>query len=69
MPKTIEVPYSLIKKLTKATKAFVELEDELEDYLLSTNSELIAKMRWARAQHLRGDTAPLSKLKSKQCIE
>jgi len=69
MPKTIEVPYSLVKKLTKATKAFAELEDELEDYFLSSDSEFIARMRRARAQHLRGDTKSLSELKSKQCIE
>jgi hypothetical protein len=39
MSKTIEVPVTLIKKLSKATRAFQELEDELEDFLLLSAPE------------------------------
>ena len=63
MPRTIAVPESLLKKLSKATRAFQELEDELEDFLLISDPEFLAKMRSARASHLSGNTRPLSDLK------
>ena len=69
MPKTIVVPESLLKKLSKATRAFQELEDELEDFLLVSDPEFLAKMRSARAGHLSGKTRPLNDLKKDLCIE
>lgn len=52
MSKTIAVPESLLKKLSRATRAFQQLEDEIEDFLLLSNPEFLAKMRSARAGHL-----------------
>jgi len=69
MPRTIAVPESLLKKLSRATRAFQELEDELEDFLLINNPEFLAKMRSARASHLSGKTRPLEDLEKDLCIE
>lgn len=69
MQKTIEVPMSLIGKMSKATKAFEELEDELEDFFLSKDTGFLEKMRKARKAHLSEKTSPLSKLKKELCIE
>ena len=69
MSETMEVPISLLRKFAEAARAFEELEDELEDYLLSTDSEFVARMRQARSDHLSGNVRPLSELKAEQCIE
>ena len=69
MPKTIEVPESLIKKINKASRAFQELEDELEDFLLLSDPEFLAKMRRARADHIAGKVRPIEALKKELCIE
>ncbi|MBI5683373.1 MAG: hypothetical protein HZC45_09505 [Deltaproteobacteria bacterium] len=69
MPKTIEVPAILIKKMSKAASAFQELEDELEDFLLLSNPEFLAKMHRSRADHLAGKTRPIEELKKELCIE
>lgn len=68
MPKTIEVPESLIKKISKASHAFQELEDELEDFLLLSNPNFLAKMRRSRANHLAGKVRPIEALKKELCI-
>ncbi|HLF09470.1 MAG TPA: hypothetical protein VI789_09025 [Dehalococcoidia bacterium] len=69
MANTIEVPISLLRKIARAGEAFSQLEDELEDYLLSRDDEFIARMRGARAAHLAGQTRPLADLKQELCIE
>lgn len=69
MSKTIEIPVSLIKKLSKAAHAFHELEDELEDFLLLSDPEFLAKMHRSRKYHLAGKTRPFSKLKKELCIK
>lgn len=69
MPKTIEVPVSVIKKLSKAAHAFQELEDEVEDFLLLSDPEFLAKMRQSRADHLAGKTRSIDELKKELCIE
>lgn len=69
MPKTITVPESLLKKLSKATRAFQELEDEVEDFLLVNDPDFLAKMRSARASHLGGKTRSFKDLKKDLCIE
>jgi len=53
---TIEMPASLIGKISKAAKAFEELEDELEDFLLSKDPEFLEKMCKAKKAHLAGKT-------------
>jgi len=69
MSRTIAVPESLLKKLSRAPRAFQQLEDEMEDFLLLSNPEFLAKMRSARASHLSGKTRPLRDLKKDLCIK
>lgn len=69
MSKTVEVPISLIKKLSKATHAFKELEDKLEDFLLLSDPEFLAKILRSRADHLAGKTRPIDELKKELCID
>jgi hypothetical protein len=69
MAETMEIPVSLLRKLAEAARAFEELEDELEDYLLAKDSELLDRMRQARAEHLSGNVRLLSDLKAEHCIE
>ncbi len=69
MAESVEVPLSLMRKMARAAEAFVQLEDELEDYLLAHDPEFIALMREARATHLAGDVRPLADLKRDLCIE
>ncbi len=69
MAETVEVPVSLLRKITEAAEAFEQLEDELEDYPLAADGDLVARIRQARADHLSGAVRPLSDLKAKLCIE
>jgi len=69
MQKTIEMPTSLIGKISKAAKAFEALEDELEDFLLSKDHEFLEKMRKAKKAHRAGKTKPLKDIKKELCIE
>ena len=69
MPRMISVPETLIEKISKAAKAFQEMEDEIEDYLLTSDQTFIAKMRRSRNAHVKGDVRPFSLLKSEQCID
>jgi hypothetical protein len=69
MPKTIEVPESLIKKISKASRAFQELEDELEDFLLLSDPIFLAKIRRSRADHVAGKVRPIEALKKELCID
>ena len=69
MATTVEVPVSLLRKLARAAQAFSELEDDLEDYLLSRDPRFVARMRDARVAHLAGRVRPLSDVKRELCIE
>ncbi len=69
MQKTIDVPVSLIGKISRAAAAFEELEDEMEDFLLSNDPEFLEKMRRARKSHAAGKTRPLKALKKDLCIK
>jgi len=69
MPRMISVPETLIEKISKAGKAFQELEDELEDYLLASDPTFVEKMRRSRKAHIEGDVRPFRELKSEPCID
>ncbi len=69
MPETVSIPVSLLKKISLAANTFHELEDELEDFLLSNDPDFIAKMRQSRQEHLTGNTSPLEDLKRELCIK
>mgnify|MGYP001577290907 CR=1 FL=1 len=69
MQKTVEMPVSLISKISRAAKAFEELKDELEDFLLSKDPKFLEKMHKAKNAHLAGKTRSLKDLKKELCIE
>ncbi|MBI3358605.1 MAG: hypothetical protein HY037_03320 [Nitrospirae bacterium] len=69
MQKTIEMPTSLIGKISKAATAFEALGDEMEDFLLSKDPAFLEKMRKAKKAHSAGKTKPLKDLKKELCIE
>ncbi len=62
MPQTVVVPKSLLRKMEKASKAFHEMEDELEDFLISRNASLLDKLSRARKERLLGDVKPFSQI-------
>ncbi|GAB4545429.1 MAG: hypothetical protein Fur0020_14500 [Thermodesulfovibrionia bacterium] len=69
MGKTINVPISLLEKISEAARVFEDIEDEIEDFLLSKDPRFLAKMRRSRKDHLSGRTRPLKSLKKDLCIE
>jgi len=69
MLKTVEVPVSLLDKISKAAKAFEELEDEMDDFFLSKDAVFLDKIRRARKSHTTGKTNPLASLKKDLCIK
>ena len=69
MPKMIMVPETLLKKFSEAAQTFQELEDELEDFLLTSDPEFLSAMRQARTSHLKGVTRPLAEFKKDLCID
>jgi len=69
MARMISVPETLLKKLSKASRAFQDLEDELEDFLFVSDPEFIAKMRRSRKAHIEGDTRSFDMLKKGLCTD
>ena len=61
MGKTVEVPVTLLKKMSKDAQVIHEVEEEFEDFLLASDPTFLAKMRKARAEHLGGKVKPLSR--------
>lgn len=66
---TVSIPVSLLQKMSEAAQAFEVFQDELEDFLLSQDAAFLARMRQARAHHLKGETRSLDVLKQELCIE
>lgn len=65
----VSIPVSLLQKMSEAARVFETFQDELEDYLLSQDAAFLARMRQARAHHLKGETSSLDTLKQELCIE
>ncbi len=63
MAETVQVPVSLLRKMSRAATAFAEFEDELEDFPLSQNVELISRLREARAAPTAGHVRSPAELK------
>lgn len=55
MPKTI---VSLLKRTSEAAEVIRGLEDEREDFLISKNDRLLARLARARDQHRKGRRCP-----------
>ena len=66
MAETIEVPLSLLQKIAEVTEAFQLLEDELEDYLISTDEQLLSRLSEARRDHLAGRLRSFSEIRGNQ---
>ncbi len=66
---TLTVPISLLEKMSEAAELVSEIQDELEDYLLSQDADFLKRMRQARAHHRQGETRSLDALKQELCIE
>ena len=62
---TITLPANMIEQLLERSESFFGAFDELEDFYMSRNPELIKKLRYARDQHLKGDLLPFSDLKKR----
>ena len=69
MIRMISVPETLIHKISEAGKAFQDLEDELEDFLLVSDTEFINKMRRSKKAHIEGNTRSFNNLKKELCID
>ena len=66
---SVSMPVSLLEKIVAAARAIEAFEDELEDYLLSQDDDLVARLRQARLHHVEGEVRPLDALKRELCIE
>jgi len=69
MPRMISVPETLLEKISKASIAFQDLEDELEDFFLVSDPDFITKMRRSRKAHIEGNTRSFDLLKKDLCID
>jgi hypothetical protein len=63
MALTTPLPAELVKKLKRAEKAFDDLHDAFEDYLILTNPRFLRKLRPSRRDQLAGKTRPFEELK------
>lgn len=59
---TIKMPIRLVQK-------FIEIEHELEDWLLSQDKRFLNKMKRARQDDRQGKFIPWAKAKRKLCLE
>ena len=69
MSKTVTIPDTLLKKFSKASEAFHSFEDDLEEYLLTSDPKFIDKMRRARKEHISGKTRALKELIAELCTK
>jgi hypothetical protein len=59
---TIKMPRRIVQK-------FIEIEHELEDWLLSQDKRFLNKMTRARRDDLQGKFIPWDKAKKKLCLD
>ena len=62
---TVTLPKKSVDSLLNILRSFAELEDELEDYLMLQNKELVKQLRKARKDHLSGKMMDWAELKKK----
>jgi len=67
MSRMISVPETLLKKISKASRAFQDLEDDLEDFLLVSDPDFLAKMRRSRKAHIESETRPFVRREEGHC--
>ncbi len=64
MADTVEVPISLLQRMAKAREAFESLDEELEDFLVSQDKDLIERLKKARESHLSGELRPFCPIRN-----
>ncbi|MBU0698944.1 MAG: hypothetical protein ABIK98_14055 [Pseudomonadota bacterium] len=69
MSRMISVPETILKKMSKASRAFQDLEDDLEDFLLVSDPDFLEKMRRSKKAHFDNETRPFEVLKKELCID
>ncbi len=69
MSESIAIPLSLLQKFFVATTAFQELEDELENFLLTYDPVFIAKMRQARKEQVEKELSAPENLEQALCVK
>lgn len=65
MSETIQVPVALLERLAQAGEAFRALEDELEDFLMSQNEVLMARLQGSREEHSAGKLRSFSDIRGR----
>jgi hypothetical protein len=63
MSETVEVPIALLQRLVEAGEAFYTLEEEMEDFLVSQDKDLLSRLEAARNSHLAGRLRPFAEMK------
>ncbi len=63
MPKKVQIPSDLFQKLVRASEAFEDFSDALEDFLISRDPRLIRNLRKARSESLSRKTRPWEEFK------
>ena len=66
MEETVQVPVSFLEKLAQLRGALQDLEDDLEDYLISQNEGLLERLREARADDEAGNLRSFSDIEPTQ---
>lgn len=66
MSETVQIPVSLFRKMVEANEAFHDFEDELEDYLISQDENILSRLRKAQESHLEGKIRPFSDIQSSE---
>jgi len=63
MGNTVEIPTDIFRKFARAAEAFDDLQDALEDFLISHNPAFLRRLRKARREQLAGKTRPWEEFK------
>jgi len=61
--KTIEVPKRVVDSMVEAYQKWEEFRDELEDFILSSDTGFLKKMRKAKKEDVEGKTRSITELK------
>lgn len=62
---TIALPKKSVHSLLNMLRGFADLEDELEDYLMFQDKELVKRLRKARKDHLNGKVITMEEFRKK----
>jgi hypothetical protein len=66
MEETVQVPVSVLKRIADLRGALEALEDELEDYLISRDENLLERLRQARRDDDEGNLRPFAEIEPEE---